>query len=110
MQLDCDIIGNTTKGDGFQAFYGEGEGPERIEIQQIQGVLFFIVEDNGLIDTDIISMNTSNKDTRQGTQHLPDPLTPSPTEKPSPTPNPCGHYGPWADKGPNGPYKCKGGN
>ena len=119
-QLDCDFLGETRNVDGFNTwFIGEGDGPERIELQEIEGKIFLLVEDDGMVDLDLIAVSGTfvqpNKPTSGKNPPTSQPTNP-PVETPVSTPTPtsedddsCGHYGPCATPGPNGPYKCGGG-
>lgn len=118
IQLDCDYLGETEKPDGFEFFFpGEDQnGPERIEIQEIEGNLFILVEDNGLVDADLIPFPAQAisqpqiENPKEENPELPEePEIPEEPEEPE-EPDHCDPYGPWGEKGPNGPYKCKGGD
>lgn len=108
-QLSCVLWGETKKSDGFE-FYSqrEGNGPERIEKQEVQGKLFLIVEDDKHADKILIEVNKTPGTVSETSISTP-PTNPIPPITP-PSSNPCGHYGKWAVKGPNGDYSCKGGN
>ena len=114
VNFDCDIIGITNKSNGFEWVWksDSARGPDQILLEtDANGFVLFIVVSNGQVDQDIVPSNllrneTVVETTPASTKEVPTIPVSTPTSEDDDS---CGHYGPWATPGPNGPYKCGGG-